>query len=78
MASNKAVWGIDIGQSALKAIRLRLAQDKVEAVDHVYVEHAKILSQPDADRPALIAEAMRKLVEQHDLSKEILVVGVPG
>ncbi len=78
MATGKPVWGIDLGQSALKAIRLRVAGDKVEAVDHFYYEHPKILSQPDADRTALIAEAMKKFTADHDLTKETLVVAVPG
>jgi len=78
MAANKGVWGIDLGQCALKAIRLRAAGDKVEALDHVHIEHGRILSQPEVDRPALIAESMKKFLDQHDLSKEILVVGVPG
>lgn len=78
MASSKPVWGIDLGQCALKAIKLRLAGDKVEAVDHVYIEHPKILSQPDVDRQGLIAEAMKKFTADHDLTKDTLVVGVPG
>ncbi|MGQ9651172.1 MAG: type IV pilus assembly protein PilM [Phycisphaerae bacterium] len=80
MATNRPVWGIDLGQCALKAVCLRPTEDKekVEVIDHVYVEHSRILSHPDADRPALIAEAMKKLIEQHDLSKETLVVSVPG
>ena len=78
MAANKPVWGIDLGQCALKAIRLRAAGDNVDALDHVHIEHGRILSQPEVDRPALIAESMKKFLDRHDLSKEILVVGVPG
>jgi type IV pilus assembly protein PilM len=80
MAANKAVWGIDLGQCALKGLCLRLSDDKekVEVVDHVYFEHSRILSHPDADRPALVAEAMKKFMDQHDLTKETLVVSVPG
>src|SRR5687767_5619334 len=78
MAANKPVWGIDLGQSALKAIRLRAAGDKVEAIDHFYLEYSKILSQPDADRQALVTEAMKKFTADHDLTKETLVVAVPG
>jgi type IV pilus assembly protein PilM len=78
MAASKAVWGIDLGQCALKAIKLQPAENGVEAVDFVYIEHPKILSQPDVDRGALIAEAMKKFLDQHDLTKETIVVGVPG
>ncbi|MCL2330504.1 MAG: pilus assembly protein PilM, partial [Phycisphaerae bacterium] len=78
MAAVKAVWGIDLGQCALKAIKLQMGENGVEAVDCVYHEHAKILSQPDVDRGPLIDEAMKKLTDQHELSKETIVVGVPG
>jgi len=78
MAKNKPVWGIDLGQCALKAICLRAAGDKVEAVDYVYIEHGKILSQPGVDRAELVTESMKKFLDKHDLSKETLVVGVPG
>ncbi len=51
MARSDAVWGIDIGQCALKALRCRPgpepAQVLADAFD--YVEYPKILSQPEAD-----------------------------
>ncbi|HSW46734.1 MAG TPA: type IV pilus assembly protein PilM [Phycisphaerae bacterium] len=78
MARNKPVWGIDLGQCALKAICLQAAGDKVEAVDYAYIEHGKILSQPGVERAELIAETMKKFLEKHDLSRATIVVGVPG
>ena len=58
MASTKAVWGIDIGQCALKALRLRPHDDpsRVIADAFDFIEYPKILSQPEAD-PAATAEA---------------------
>jgi len=79
MAGAQAVWGIDVGRCALKAIKLRVAADgKVEIVAHDYVEHAKILSQPDADRHALIGAALEKFLSHNDTSKDQIVVSVPG
>jgi len=78
MATNKPVWGIDLGQCALKAIRLQVAGDRVEAIEHAYIEHKKILSAPDADRKALVETAMNKFREDHDLAGEPIVVAVPG
>lgn len=79
MASNQSVWGIDLGRCALKAIKLRQSgPDKVEIVAHDYVEHAKILSQPDADRGELIRAALEKFLSRNDISKDAVVVGVPG
>jgi type IV pilus assembly protein PilM len=58
MAQAKGVWGIDIGQCALKALRLEMIDGKPTATAFDYVEHTKILSQPDADPDALIREAL--------------------
>ena len=79
MASNQPVWGIDLGRCALKAIKLRQSgPDKVEIIAHEYIEHAKILSQPDADRGELIRAALEKFLSHNDISKDAVVVGVPG
>ncbi len=79
MASTQAVWGLDLGRCSLKAIKLRpTSDDTVEIVAHDIVEHAKILSQPDADRNELIASALEKFLSRNDVSKDFVVVGVPG
>ena len=54
MARAKAVWGIDIGQVALKALKLREVDGQVQVEAFQTIEHPTILSQPDIDRPALI------------------------
>lgn len=79
MATVQAVWGIDVGRCALKAIKLKAGTDgKVEVLAYDYVEHAKILSQPDADRHALIAAALEKFLSRNDVSKDLVFVSVPG
>jgi len=79
MASGNAVWGIDIGQCALKAIKLRPAEGgKVEAVAFDVIEHAKILSQPDADRDELISSALEKFASRNEWQGDRFIVGVPG
>ena len=78
MARPKAVWGIDIGQCALKALRLRDADGvlQVEAFD--VIEHPMILSQPDADRGRLIREALQRFLARADMSGCRVVISVPG
>lgn len=79
MAGANEVWGIELGQAALRAIKLRAAGDKqVELVAYDVVEHEKILSQPDADPDALIAASLEKFVGRNDLQKAGLVLGVAG
>ncbi|MCI0704156.1 MAG: type IV pilus assembly protein PilM [Planctomycetia bacterium] len=78
MAVNKGVWGIDIGQCALKALRLEMIDDKPTATAFDYVEHTKILSQPDADPDALIREALEKFLSRNDVKNDDVAVGIAG
>ena len=60
MAKIQAVWAIDIGQAALKALKLVPGPnpDEVVAEAFDYIEYPKILSQPDADPDELVREAL--------------------
>ncbi len=79
MAKAKAVWGIDVGHCALKAVKLALAgDDQVEVLAIEYIEHGKILSQSDADPPELVAKSLEKFLSRNDLSDDGVVVAVPG
>ncbi len=78
MAVPKGVWGIDIGQSALKALRLEMIEGKPTATAFDYVEHAKILSQPDADPDTLIREALDKFLSRNDVKNDDLAIGIAG
>ena len=64
MAATKAVWGIDIGQCALKALRLEMIEGLPTATAFDYVEHPKILSQPDANPDELTREALEKFLSR--------------
>jgi len=79
MPAGNAVWGIDVGQCALKALKLRAVEGgKVEAVAFDVIEHPKILSQPDADRDELIAAALEKFASRNEWQGDAFFVGVPG
>ena len=79
MAGAQTVWGIDLGRCALKAVKLRTGtDDKVDVLAVDYVEHGKILSQPDANRPELISASLEKFLSRNDISKDGVVVSVPG
>src|SRR4029079_7342924 len=43
-----------------------------------YVEHTKILSQPDADPDALIREALEKFLSRNDVKNDEVAVGIAG
>ncbi len=72
------VWGIDLGQCGLKAIRLQEIDGEVVATAFDYVEHPKILSQPDADPDQLTREALDKFLSRNSLRGDIVAISVPG
>ncbi|MCA9110704.1 MAG: type IV pilus assembly protein PilM, partial [Planctomycetaceae bacterium] len=80
MAENRAVWGIEIGQSALKAIKLQYAEssDQVVAVAFDYVPFPKILSQPDAIPEELIPQAVDTFLSRNDVQGDLVAISVPG
>jgi type IV pilus assembly protein PilM len=80
MAETRGVWGIDIGLSGLKAIRLVYAEGakQVLATAFDYVPHPKILSQPDANPEELIAQALDTFLSRNPLGTDGVAIGVPG
>lgn len=78
MANSSSVWGIEIGQSALKALRCSVKDDEVVADAFDYIEYPKILSQPESNPEELIAEALGQLMERNEGMTEKICISVPG
>lgn len=80
MAKQQAVWGIDIGQCAVKA--LRCVPDSsgtgvvAEAFD--YIEYPKVLSQPDAEPEVLIKEALEQFLSRNEVRGDKVAISVSG
>ena len=77
-AKQHGVWGIDLGQSALKALRLELIDGVVTATAFDYIEHPKILSQPDADPDQLTRDALNQFLSRNKLQGDLIAISVPG
>src|SRR6516225_6112090 len=78
MANQPGVWGVDLGQCALKAMRLEEIDGQATATAFDYVEHPKILSQPDADPEQLTREALEKFLSRNSLKGDTVAISVPG
>jgi len=78
MPSTKTVWGIDVGQCALKALKLQWRDDRLRALGFDVIEHGKVLSQPDADEQALIRSALSKFLNRNAIKGSTVVISVPG
>ncbi|MBV9125761.1 MAG: type IV pilus assembly protein PilM [Planctomycetes bacterium] len=74
----RGVWGLDIGQCALKALRLEDIDGQLTATAFDYVEHPKILSQPDADPEQLTREALETFLSRNKLDGDLVAISVPG
>jgi len=80
MAKIQAVWAIDIGQAALKAIKLIPGEtpEQVVAEAFDFIEYPKILSQPDADPDELVREALATFTERNELKGCKVAISIPG
>ncbi|NQT40184.1 MAG: type IV pilus assembly protein PilM, partial [Planctomycetes bacterium] len=81
MARGDAIWAIDVGQCAFKALRCRLhdeADDRIVAEAFDYIEYPKILTQPGADPGELVAEALQQFLSRNDVRGTRVAVSVSG
>jgi type IV pilus assembly protein PilM len=78
MAKSQSVWGIEIGQTALKALRCSLVDGEIVADAFDFIEFPKILSQPEANADELISDAISQLLERNDAINEKVCISVPG
>ncbi|MDP6555416.1 MAG: pilus assembly protein PilM, partial [Pirellulaceae bacterium] len=72
------VWGIDIGQCGLKALRCVEEDGQVVADAFDYIEYPKILSQPEADPEALVQEALEQFLSRNEVVDAKVAISVPG
>ncbi len=78
--ANAGVWGIDIGQCGLKALRCELSEDGTTAVATAFdfIEYPMILSQPDADPTQLVREAFATFMSRNKLKGDRVGMSVSG
>ncbi len=79
MAKTNAVWGIDIGQSGLKALRCTKGEgDSIVADRYDFIEYPKILSAADAEPEAIIKEALEQFLSRNEVAGDSIAISVPG
>jgi type IV pilus assembly protein PilM len=71
-----SVWGLDIGKSALKAVRLRFSNEGLEitAVEHIPYP----VDEDEDERQEHVTDALRTFLTKHKLGSDKVVVGLPG
>src|SRR3954469_17841121 len=77
MASNFA-WGIDVGNRALKAVKLVREGDSLRVDDFEVIEHETVLSNAGDNREQLIQSALANFVQRHPFRGGVVGIGVAG
>ena len=81
MEPSKVAWGIEVGEFALKAIRLALVGDTIHVTDFAVIPHQKVLSDPSvSDREGMIRVSLGAFVQSHSeqLATEPIIMSLPG
>ena len=78
MATPRFAWGIDVGNRALKAVRLSPGPEGLVIDDFDVVEHEQVLSNAGDNKESLISSALANFVQRHDLKNSTVAIGVSG
>ena len=79
MAKTNAVWGIDIGQSSLKALRcVKGPDDTIVAEGYDFIEYPKILSAADASPVEIVRETLEQFLSRNNVVGDKVAISVPG
>src|SRR5690606_1129031 len=78
MASPRFAWGIDIGNSALKAVKLAREGGQLRIVDFEHIEHEQVLSNAGDNRDEFIQQTLANFVQRHQIKGGVAAVSVSG
>ncbi len=78
MATARFAWGIDIGNRALKAIKLVRSGTGLRVDDFEVIEHENVLSNSGDNRESLIRSALSNFVQRHAIKGSSVGISVSG
>lgn len=78
MSRRKDCWGLEVGASALKAMRLASTGDGVKLLEYEVLPFKQVLTTPDLDVNEAIQVNLDQFLQRHDVRKSSVWVSVPG
>src|SRR4051812_32312464 len=78
MATPRFAWGIDVGNRALKAVKLVRDGDQYRVDEFEVIEHETVLSNAGDNRETLIQTALANFIQRHPGRSGVAAVGVSG
>lgn len=77
MASNE-VWGIDVGKSALKAVKMKRVKEQVEITAIDIIEYEQPAEVENADKEEQVRQALLEFQARNKVKSEKIYVSIPG
>ena len=78
MANARSAWGIDIGNRALKAVKLVRDGERLRVDDVEIIEHEQILSSAGDNKESFVQAALANFVQRHPTKGSIVGISVSG
>ncbi len=77
MLGSKAAWGIDVGRSSLKAVKVEKVKGRLEVVDLELVEFEQQDSE-EVDREEQVREVLGRLKARKGIKNDPVFISIPG
>ena len=78
MAKAKAAWGIEVGNAAIKAVRLERDGSDIRVADFVVIPHPKVLTTPDLNIEEMLRMSLGSFAQQKSVEGAAVMMSVPG
>ncbi len=78
MAATRSAWGIDIGNRALKAVKLVRDGERLRVDDVEVIEHEQILSSAGDNKDSMIQAALAGFAQRHSTKGSIVGISTSG
>ena len=78
MAKAQAAWGIEVGNAAIKAVRLERDGTDVRVTDFAVIPHPKVLTTPELNVEEMLRISLGAFMQQKSLEGAAVLVSVPG
>jgi len=74
----KTVWGLDIGQGSMKAVRARQTGNRIEILAFDYIEYNLTSSDNESERDAAIRQALTTFLGRYEVGGDDILVCAPA
>lgn len=78
MSKQKSSWGIEIGSSGVKAIKLVARESGIDIENYAVIPYKQVLSTPEVDGNESIRLALQELLSRNEFENSVVVASLSG